>query len=142
MPVQRNGRWAFDLGEVTFEVDPQVGGRITTFALGGRNLLTDRSMDQRKGDLISKDLFFNGPAANDASVRSAFRAGRSMIWPRFSPTRKWPRANCAQNFPWHPGRACPALPALCACRRRQSAIACRHRRSVNTRVRCSAGCWT
>ncbi|HEX3696315.1 MAG TPA: DUF4380 domain-containing protein [Polyangia bacterium] len=40
MPVMRNGHWAFDLGDLTFEVDPMTGGRITTFALGGKNILT------------------------------------------------------------------------------------------------------
>ncbi|HET6281275.1 MAG TPA: DUF4380 domain-containing protein [Polyangia bacterium] len=39
-PVMRNGRWAFEMGDLLFEVDPQVGGRITTFALGGQNILT------------------------------------------------------------------------------------------------------
>jgi hypothetical protein len=40
MAVMRNGHWAFDLGDLTFEVDPMTGGRITTFALGGKNILT------------------------------------------------------------------------------------------------------
>lgn len=38
-PVMRDGKWALDFGEVTFEVDPMVGGRITTFKLGATNLL-------------------------------------------------------------------------------------------------------
>ena len=38
-PVLRDGKWAFDFGDVTFEVDPMVGGRITTFKLGATNLL-------------------------------------------------------------------------------------------------------
>ena len=38
-PVLRDGKWALDFGEVTFEVDPMVGGRITTFKLGATNLL-------------------------------------------------------------------------------------------------------
>lgn len=38
-PVLRDGKWAFDFGEVTFEVDPMVGGRITTFKLGATNIL-------------------------------------------------------------------------------------------------------
>lgn len=39
MPVLRDGKWALELGDVTFEVDPMVGGRITTFKLGATNLL-------------------------------------------------------------------------------------------------------
>ena len=38
-PVLRDGKWAFDFGDVTFEADPMVGGRITTFKLGAANLL-------------------------------------------------------------------------------------------------------
>ncbi|HXI58979.1 MAG TPA: YidC/Oxa1 family insertase periplasmic-domain containing protein [Polyangia bacterium] len=68
MPVQRNGRWAFDLGEVTFEVDPQVGGRITTFALGGRNLLT-------------------GPAVNDLYWGSTFWTSPESQWKQPPPTQ-------------------------------------------------------
>jgi hypothetical protein len=39
-PVMRDGKWALDFGGVTLEVDPMVGGRITTFQLGTENLLT------------------------------------------------------------------------------------------------------
>jgi hypothetical protein len=39
-PVLRDGKWAFDMGEVTLEVDPEEGARITTFKLGAENLLT------------------------------------------------------------------------------------------------------
>lgn len=38
-PVMRNGKWALDFGEVSLEVDPMVGGRITAFKLGAENLL-------------------------------------------------------------------------------------------------------
>lgn len=38
-PVLRDGKWALDFGDVSFEVDPMVGGRITTFKLGAANLL-------------------------------------------------------------------------------------------------------
>jgi hypothetical protein len=38
-PALRDGKWAFEFGDVTFEVDPMVGGRITTFKLGATNLL-------------------------------------------------------------------------------------------------------
>jgi hypothetical protein len=33
------------MGDVTLEVDPQTGGRITTFALGGVNVLTDPTVN-------------------------------------------------------------------------------------------------
>lgn len=36
----RDGHWVLELGEVTLEVDPALGARITTFKLGGENLLT------------------------------------------------------------------------------------------------------
>ncbi len=40
LPVMRDGLWAFDMGEVTLEVNAEVGGRIATFRLGTENLLT------------------------------------------------------------------------------------------------------
>jgi hypothetical protein len=40
-PVMRDAEWAFDVGELTFQVDAQKGGRITTFKLGASaNILT------------------------------------------------------------------------------------------------------
>ncbi len=39
-PVERDGEWALDWGDVTLQVDPARGGRITTFQLGTENLLT------------------------------------------------------------------------------------------------------
>jgi hypothetical protein len=39
-PTLVGSEWAFTLGEVTLQVDPQQGGRITTFKLGAENLLT------------------------------------------------------------------------------------------------------
>jgi hypothetical protein len=38
-PVMRDGKWALDFGDVSFEVDPMVGARITTFKLGADNVL-------------------------------------------------------------------------------------------------------
>jgi hypothetical protein len=35
----RDGKWALDFGDLTFEVDPMVGARITTFKLGATNIL-------------------------------------------------------------------------------------------------------
>jgi hypothetical protein len=39
-PTMAGNEWAFTLGEVTLQVDPTQGGRITTFRLGTENLLT------------------------------------------------------------------------------------------------------
>lgn len=44
-PVMREGKWAFDMGDVTLEVDPMKGGRITAFKLGAENLLTDATVN-------------------------------------------------------------------------------------------------
>jgi hypothetical protein len=41
MPIMRNGHWAFDIDDMTFEVDPSFGGRITNLSIGqSGNLLT------------------------------------------------------------------------------------------------------
>lgn len=45
LPVMRNGVWGFDMGEVTLEVNAEVGGRIATFRLGAENLLTGSSVN-------------------------------------------------------------------------------------------------
>ncbi|HVR61086.1 MAG TPA: DUF4380 domain-containing protein [Polyangia bacterium] len=46
-PVMRNGHYAFDIGDITFEVDPQIGGRITTLSIGqSGNLLTGPAVNQ------------------------------------------------------------------------------------------------
>jgi hypothetical protein len=39
VPFQRDGKYVLELGDLSFEVDPQVGGRITRFALAGRDAL-------------------------------------------------------------------------------------------------------
>jgi hypothetical protein len=38
-------RHILELGELALEIDPEVGGRVTRFALGGRNLLTGPEVD-------------------------------------------------------------------------------------------------
>jgi hypothetical protein len=45
MPMMRDGKLALDLGAITFEIDPAMGGRITRFSLDGTNILTDASVD-------------------------------------------------------------------------------------------------
>jgi hypothetical protein len=45
LPIMRDGVWAFDMGEVTLEVNAEVGGRIATFRLGTENLLTGSSVN-------------------------------------------------------------------------------------------------
>jgi hypothetical protein len=44
-PVFNGTRYAFSFGETLFEVDPNVGARITTLSLGGMNLLTGPEVD-------------------------------------------------------------------------------------------------
>jgi hypothetical protein len=44
-PIMRNNRWAWDVGDLTFEVDPNFGGRVTTLSLGGINMLTGPSVN-------------------------------------------------------------------------------------------------
>lgn len=39
-PTMVGSEWALALGDVTLQVDPQAGGRVTTFKLGSDNLLT------------------------------------------------------------------------------------------------------
>lgn len=57
----QNDRWAFVIGDVTLEVDPQVGGRITTFSKGAENLLT-------------------GPAVNATYYGSTFWTSPESQW--------------------------------------------------------------
>ncbi len=44
-PVERNGRYVFSSDDVTLEIDPSVGGRVTAFALAGQNVLTGPDVD-------------------------------------------------------------------------------------------------
>lgn len=44
-PIARQGKYAIELGDMVFEVDPQVGARITRFAWAGKNLLTGSDVD-------------------------------------------------------------------------------------------------
>jgi hypothetical protein len=46
LPVMRDGLWAFDMGDVTLEVNAEVGGRIATFRLGTENLLTGPEVNE------------------------------------------------------------------------------------------------
>jgi hypothetical protein len=46
-PIARGGRFVFVSGDLTLEIDPEVGGRVTAFALGGRNLLIGPEVDPR-----------------------------------------------------------------------------------------------
>jgi hypothetical protein len=44
-PVERDGHFVFSSGDVTLEIDPAVGGRVTVFALEGKNVLTGPEVD-------------------------------------------------------------------------------------------------
>jgi hypothetical protein len=39
IPSERNGRYALEFDDISFEVDPRLGGRVTRFALAGRDTL-------------------------------------------------------------------------------------------------------
>jgi len=43
-PISRNGKYLFDVGPMSFEVDPETGGRITRFSLDGENVIADESV--------------------------------------------------------------------------------------------------
>lgn len=45
LPTMRDGKYTLTLGELTFEVDARVGGRITTFSLAGHNVLTSAAVN-------------------------------------------------------------------------------------------------
>jgi hypothetical protein len=44
VPIERGGKYALELGDLSFEVDPQAGGRVTRFALGGRDVLASAAV--------------------------------------------------------------------------------------------------
>jgi hypothetical protein len=44
-PTQAGSQYALSVGEVTLQVDPTVGARITTLSIGGNNLLTSSSVN-------------------------------------------------------------------------------------------------
>ena len=83
MPVQRNGRWALDLGDLSFEVDPQIGGRVTTFALATVNLLT-------------------GPDVNVDNWGSTFWTSPQSVW-------NWPPPPQIDNQPYAVNASATAL---------------------------------
>ena len=45
VPVAQGSLFSFQLGDTVFAVDAQRGGRIVTFSLGGRNILTGPAID-------------------------------------------------------------------------------------------------
>ncbi|MGC4091488.1 MAG: DUF4380 domain-containing protein [Polyangiaceae bacterium] len=49
MPIQRNGKYVLEFGDILFEVDPAVGARVVTFSLGGKNVLTSAADDKSGG---------------------------------------------------------------------------------------------
>jgi hypothetical protein len=49
LPIARGSKYALEFGDVLFEVDPNAGGRVVTFALRGRNLLTSAADDLSGG---------------------------------------------------------------------------------------------
>jgi hypothetical protein len=49
LPLERSGKYVLEFGNVLFEVDPALGGRIVTFSLSGQNLLTNAAADKSNG---------------------------------------------------------------------------------------------
>jgi hypothetical protein len=45
MPIERAGKYVLEFGELRFEADPAIGGRVTALAFGGTNLFTGASVD-------------------------------------------------------------------------------------------------
>jgi hypothetical protein len=45
VPTQAGSQYALSFGEVTLQVDPAVGARVTTLSIGGTNLLTGSSVN-------------------------------------------------------------------------------------------------
>ena len=46
-PIERAGRYAFGAGDLLLEVDPNAGGRVTVFAIAGKNLLIGPEIDPK-----------------------------------------------------------------------------------------------
>ncbi len=45
VPVAREGKYVLEVSDITMEIDPQVGGRITKCQVAGQNLLTGPEID-------------------------------------------------------------------------------------------------
>ena len=45
-PIERGGKYVLEFGTTFFEVDPQVGGRVTQYSLDGANILAGESITQ------------------------------------------------------------------------------------------------
>jgi hypothetical protein len=61
VPTMSNGHYVFTSGALSFEVDPQIGGRIVSFAFEGQNVLT-------------------GPEANAINYGSTFWTSPQSDW--------------------------------------------------------------
>ncbi|HKP55648.1 MAG TPA: DUF4380 domain-containing protein [Polyangiales bacterium] len=44
-PIERQGKYVLEFGDVLFEIDPMLGGRITKCQIAGQNLLTGPDVD-------------------------------------------------------------------------------------------------
>ena len=95
-PVMRDGKWALDMGEVTLEVDPAVGGRIVTFKLGAENLLT-------------------GPAVNPTYYGSTLWISPETTWMQAAHINAMPYTAQARSEERRVGKEC-----LSVCRSRWS----------------------
>lgn len=49
-PIERNGKYTLEFGDVVFTADPAVGARVTAFSFKGTNLLTTPAQDKSGGE--------------------------------------------------------------------------------------------
>ncbi|HET9953967.1 MAG TPA: hypothetical protein VFQ61_05670 [Polyangiaceae bacterium] len=47
IPIERSGKYVLEFGDVTFSVDPMIGARIASFALGGKSTITGQDTDTK-----------------------------------------------------------------------------------------------
>lgn len=60
LPIARNGKYVLEFGDILFEVDPAVGGRVVTFSLGGKNVLL-LSSENTTADKNYGSIFWPSP---------------------------------------------------------------------------------
>lgn len=71
MPIERNGKYVLEFGDVLFEVDPAVGARVITFSFKGTNAITHDASSDVDGHISYGSTFWPSP-------QSAWAGGK---WP-------------------------------------------------------------
>lgn len=82
-PIERSGKLVLEFGDIFFEVDPTVGGRVTSFRFAGTELLT-------------------GTAANATNYGSTFWTSPQATW-------NWPPPTAIDSDPYAPTVASPSV---------------------------------